>query len=435
MNLWLSAFLNSFLFMVMGAIAVYVGLDMMFSKRHSASVFLVYMLVKGLLWSWYDASFVLGTLGKFEYAFQLLGTPLLGVVSYIVLYYTWKSDFYKIGGFLVDAIVSVVTTLVFLLADGPFPMVAPFDYRGYFGVGGLVRCAGMLALILVLLRFVRPLFKWFGSYEFVHKNIWQVVVIISIAAATLPRMTTTMQVARPVLIAIICGVLLLTPFVAYMASRMRVEQKRKALLEGEIALVEDYAHTIQGQLEYLEKSAVQIDEVAKEVARVQEGVESAYLNEQIDSLKNLCNHLKYGSYSDNPALDVVLTSYEEEFAKEDLQVDYRVQPLGDGAVRAALVSQGILAWALDSCKAAKGRGGTFKEPSPAAETPCEDGKGIKFRIIREGDQLVFVLTAPSNRRRRFSRSVLEERVPSFDGMFVETDDGVSKSVRALLLDT
>ena len=323
-------------------------------------------------------------------------------------------------------------TPVFVLADGPFPMMASYEYRGYLGLGGFIRCLGMSALYLVLLFLARPLFKWFSSYEFVHKNIWQTIAVVGIVAVSLPRMTTNTLATQPVLSAIWLGVLLFIPFVVYFVSRVRVERKRKALLESEVALTEEYARFILEQIEYLERSAVQLDEVASDIAHVQEEIESAFLKKQVAELKDLCNQLRHGSFSDNPALDVVLATYEEEFAKEGLQIDYRVRPLGDAATQAALVAQAMLAWTLGSCKAAMGRDGASRESGRDGVTVGEDGADVEFRIIREGDQLVFMLDAPSNRRRRFSRHILEERVPSFDGMFTEADDGARKTVRALV---
>ena len=78
MDFWLSVFLNSIVFMIVGAAMVYVGMGFMFPRRRPLYVFVASMLIKGLLWSLYDASYVLGTMDTPEYLFQVVGTPILG---------------------------------------------------------------------------------------------------------------------------------------------------------------------------------------------------------------------------------------------------------------------------------------------------------------------------------------------------------------------
>lgn len=436
MSPWLSVFLNSAFFMVVGAAMVYVGMGLMFPKRRPPYMFIAYMLVKGLLWSLYDASYVLGTMGTPEYLFQVIGTPILGVLSYVVLYYTWKGEFYKVGlgGFLLDVMMSAAMTPVFILADQLFVPIVPFDYRGELGLATLFRCGGMSALYLLFLYIAKPLLRWFGSYEFVHKNIWQVVVVASIVMATLPRMASTNQVARPVFMALALAVFLLIPFGGYMLSRAHVERKRKALLENEVKHAQDYVSSIREQLPYLEESAVQLDEIAAEAARVGRDVEDRGLKEQVARLSGLCDRLRHGMYSDSPVLDVALSAAAREFEEAGFQIVYRVSPLGDEAVTAAMASQTMLSWALDSCKAAKRQSTSRFGKSRAQNGDCEVDQTVEFKIIREGDQLVFVLNAPSNRRRRFPKRLLAERIPAYESMLLEEDDGARKVIRALVLE-
>ena len=436
MALWLSVFLNSALFMIVGAAMVYVGMSLMFPKRRPPYVFIAYMLVKGILWSLYDASFVLGTMGTPEYLFQVVGTPLLGVLSYVVLYYTWKGDFYKVGlgGFLLDILMSAAMIPMFILADQLFVPTTPLDYRGELGLATLLKCGGMAALFLLFLYVAKPLIRWFGSYEFVHKNAWQVVVIASIVMATLPRMASTTQIARPLYVALALSAFLLIPLGGYMLSRARIERKRKVLLESEVKLAENYINSIREQLPFLEESAAQLDGIAVETMRVRQGVEDADLQEQVARLSGICSQLRYGMYSDSPVLDVALAAAAREFEEAGFQVVYRIAPLGDEAVTAAMVSQSMLSWALDSCKAAKRQGASRFGASHAQAAEQEGGATVEFRIIREGEQLAFVLDAPSNRRRRFPKRLLAERAPTHESMLLEEDDGVRKVVRVLVLE-
>lgn len=436
MALGLSAFLNSAAFMITGAVMVYVGMSIMFPKRRPPYVFIAYMLIKGLLWSLYDASFMLGTMDTPEYLFQVVGTPLLGVLSYVVLYYTWKGDFYKIGlgGFVLDMLVSASMMPAFVLADRLFPPIVPLDYRGPLGLATLVKCGGMAALNLLFLFIARPLLRWFGSYEFVHKGFWQAVVIASIVAATLPRMISTTQVARPVLVALCLAILLLIPLGGYMFSRVRIGRRRKALLENEVKLAENYANSIQDQLPFLEESAAQLDEIQVEMARVKRNVKDEGLKARIVQLSSLCNQLRHGMYSDSPVLDVALIAAAREFEEEGIQVAYRISPLGDEAVTAAMVSRTMLSWALDSCRAAKRQGSGRFAVSHNQRPDYRGGSFVEFKIIREGEQLVFVLDSPANRRRRFPRRLLAERIPAFNSTLLEEDDGVRKVIRVLVLE-
>lgn len=434
MSPWCSAFLNSMFFMIAGAVIVYIGMSMMFPRRRPVGVFVAYMAIKGLLWSLYDASYVLGTMGTLEHTFQVVGTPLLGALSYVVLYYTWKGEFYKIGlgGFLLDIITSVSMIPVFVLANGLFASLGPLDYRGYLGVATLFRCGGMVALNLLFLFAARPLFRWFGSYEFVHKNIWQAVVIASIVMATLPRMASSLQVARPIYVALALAVFLLIPFCGYMVSRARIERKRRALLENEIELVEGYGRSIKEQLPRLEECATQLDEIAKRIANVQDDAEETELKEQVTRLKDECDRMKHGLYSDSPALDVVLSTSKEAFVDGGLTVAYCVSSLGDAAVRAALVSQVMLPWAYDSCKSTMRQMARRSKTASIQGACANDGPDVEYRVVREGDQLAFMMGLPSNRWHRFPRSLIKDRVPDFDGVLIQEDDGQRKTVRVLV---
>jgi hypothetical protein len=247
-------------------------------------------------------------------------------------------------------------------------------------------------------------------------------------------MVSTAQVAHPVFIALALAVFLLIPFGFYLFSRARTERKRKALLENEVKLAQNYVSSIHEQLPFLEECAAQLDEIAFEAARIGRDVDDADLKEQVARLSNLCNKLRYGLYSDSPVLDVVLVTAEREFEEAGFHVVYRISPLGDEAVTAAMVSQTMLSWALDSCKAAKRQPASRFGASRVQPANCESESAVEFKIIREGEQLVFVLNAPTNRRRRFPKRLLAERVPVSESMLLEEDDGVRKMIRALVLE-
>ena len=461
MSAQLSIFLNSYAFMIMGAIMTCVGMSMGLPRRHSVGVFVTYMLIKGFLWSLYDVSFMLDTMGTPEYLFQMVGTPTLAVLSYIALYYTWKGEFFRVGlvGFAVDIIMGAAMFPAYLLTDQLFGQPVAFDYRDYLGMSSAVRCLMVAGCILLFLNVARPLFRWLGAHEFSHTNIWQAGVIACVVVATLPRMTTTMQVARPVYAATAIGFLLAASLMGYVFVRLRSERKRQALLEQETRLAANYAQSIREQLANLDEGSAQLDAIAAEIARLQQNAppkdgegssgnnddgnggngesdgEDSPLAAHVQRLRDLCESLRYGTYSDYPALDAALAAFKDEFECAGLKVEYRIPPLDDAAARATLVTQALLTWALEAygdCGLATPPVGKTNVSSETETKASAISPDISLRIVRSGNQIAFALDAPSNKKKQFPRQLLEERVVPFEGVVLQTDDGKRKGVHALV---
>lgn len=415
----LSIFLNSSAMMVMGATVVYMNMSALFPKRRSAGVYVSYMLIKGIAWSLYDISYVQGTLGAFEHDFQIIATALFGVLTYIVLYYTWDASIAKIGiGALAgDTLASIATLVIFLLTNALFGTAGSVDYRGYLSVATVFMSAGPIAVYALFLRVFRPIYDWFSAYEFVHQTTWNAIAVAWVAVPTVFRMLSVDQMQESVASGALLAIVMALGLAGHIASRGKEERKRKELLASEVELVKSYNIQIQEQLIILDESAAQLEEISNEIAQIGTGEREAELSDRLASLSYLNNKLRHGIYSDSPALDVILVAAADDMKAYGVMIDFRIPPLKGVTTQAALISREMLAWASQACKAEKER--------------SEDAKQtVLFRIVERAGQLIFVLHMPSNRR-RFPKDILARCPVQFDGIVEEENSPTRKTVRVL----
>lgn len=420
----LSVFLNSFCFMIAGMMIVIIVMDALFPRRHSLGVFVAYTLVKGISWSWYDTAYFLGTVGRLEYGFQILAPAVFGALSFVVMYYTWKGSFAKfcVGSFCLDSMTGLVTMGVLFLAHEWFDTASAIDNRGYFGAGTVFSCVALVAIVLIMLWLAKPIVSWFRDYEIVHEKAWIALVVAGVVTSVVSRALSVEQLRDPMLLSTLAAALVIACFAVFLANQVRVQWKRRELLGSEAKLMREYDRAIREQVAYLQESSVQLDRLAEDASRLQGDVSNPELTERVAQLRDTCDALRHGVYSDCPALDVVLSVSQKEFEHLGLSVEYRVPPLGDASVQAALLAQPMLAWAAQTCGA---RGPKAESGQNAAEPD------IAFRIMRGKGQLGFVLRMPSCGR-SFPKSLMRDRVMTFDGVLLQADDGQRKTVRALV---
>lgn len=431
MDAGLSIFLNSFVLMVAGAICAYVGMSACFEKRHSPALFWAYMAIKGVIWSVFDVLVLTASVGDTEPLWRL-AISVLAVLTYIVFYYTWRTDFCKLGiaAVFTDGLSALSLMAIVLVANVLYGEPPIGDYRASLGPWTALIAVASVAFFVVLVRLVRPVIRWFANYEIVHKRLWTLVVFLAALSAAIPRMNYdqltnagAVFMALMMSVALACGV-------GYMRQRAGLEKKRRELLLRERQLVSEYDRAMGEQLDYLSASAVALDAVSANVARVERMVEGTELSDYVAQLSSVCERLRHGVHSDCPALDVVLTKYESEFFSSGLSIEYRVPPLGDAANQAALVVQAMLGWVLD--KYGKRPGDSSRKDAATFESGLEFARTAKLRIARKGNQLVFVMEVPSNRKVRFPKRLLEECSIAFRGALLEDDDGSRKVIRVLI---
>ena len=418
MSTGLSVFLNSLALMAVGACCAYIGLNACFCKRHSTAVFWAYMSTKAIVWSVHDALDLAGMLGGAASVPWDFAIAVFGVLTYIVLYFTWNTSFCKVGfaGVFVDAFSACSLMAAIYVSHILVGAPEVGDYRACLGPGTAIVAVGNLALFQAIVLIAKPVIRWFANYKIVHEKMWAIAFVVIIIFFTFPRMDYAALMANSVPISFALLIVLLVCLLAYVRQLMRAEGKRKELLLRERQLAGEYDRALSEQLEYLDASAVALDAIAVDVAQTTRAIGHDGLASYAAQLDAVCARLRYGVYSDWPALDVVLTSFETAFEARGWKVDYRISPLGSASNQAALVAQSMLGWVMEEYE------GGGKE-GPLA---------LCLRISRKRNQLVFVLQVPSNRKERFPHRLLEERSIAFQGVLLENDDGSCKTVRALV---
>ena len=410
--------------MAMGAFGACLMMDAALPRRHSLLPFIAYTTVRGISWSLYDISYVQGTMGAFEHDFQLVATPIFAILNYVFLYYTWKGSFAKVGiAPLVGEIpFALVSAVMYQFTYVLFNNTIPAEYRGYLGPNTVFFSFGTLALFMLILRLMRPLYAWFKRLEFKREKLWNATTISAIAVPTIIRMFSADQLTESTIIEIAVGAALFVTLAVYIANEYRIGQKRKKLLQRESQLANQYDASIRDQLAYLESCSKTFEEVEAKAANLESAKSSSELQERAEQLHALCEKLRHGIYSDCPALDAVLVAARDELSACNADAEFRIPPLGDSAVQAAAIIQGMLSWAAKTCLASKTDENASTKPK------------VSLRAIRSMNQLIFVLKMPSNKRRRFPKNVVTERMAAFDGVVNEIDDDMNKTIHVMVAD-
>ena len=110
---------------------------------------------------------------------------------------------------------------------------------------------------------------------------------------------------------------------------------------------------------------------------------------------------------------------------------FAIHELGKG--RLEDVAQAMLGWALSACAGTAKNAVTVTNNQAASACPSSESPAdVSLRIARKANQLVFVMSLPLDKGRRFSKSILKECVASFKGIVIETNDGGLRTVHALV---
>jgi hypothetical protein len=192
----------------------------------------------------------------------------------------------------------------------------------------------------------------------------------------------------------------LAVFVAFEWQRVR---KEHAYLARSKAIMAQCDEALRSQSSFLTGSRAMLDGLRARITHVQSEGQREDLQRHLDELLAVCNRLRFGTYSDNPALDVVLLSYEQRFTEAGVRVDYQISPLNCNGEHVALNAQALLEWALQ---------GYLRSDDAKNRMPRQDGLGpqLKFRAFRRANQLLFeVLLSTGNGYMPYVRS--SDRLP------------------------
>ena len=380
-----SVFLNSFCTLCGGITCAFLCMRALFEQRHSLVLFFGFFFVKMSLLATFDAMrwFELG--GDWP---DTLGQALIMVLAGIIIFinwYVWDSSLLKVGvaGVFADALSAF--PMVFSLAlvnmlrgEGAF-----VTYIGPFSLWSLVRPLLMVGAFWVLLRLVLPLLKRFVNHDFKYERLWLLLFCLFMAfdmSTQLPNVDDSLNVVySPSYFSVI--IMLPLGLGVYVFVRQRMARKRGERLARTRALMAVCDDALCNQSAFLEASRKTLDEVANRIDDLKAGGVRDDLARYLDEMRVTCDRLRFGTFSDNPALDVVLVNYEERFRAAGVLVSYRISPLACAGEQPALSAQALLEWALQMHAG--------KEP-------------VGLRAFRRANQVLFEVRVPARRAWKLS---------------------------------
>ena len=424
-----NVFLNSMLLLLGGIACAYLTMSAFFRPRHSLVVFWVYFLLKMSVVALYDTLAFFGMVGPEALDFGEVLIALFGIFVYIVVYYTWDSSFVKIGLISVaaDLLSGLAMALVFvvlaLLRGGDLQ----FDYVGYIDIYSFIRPIGMVSLFWVLLQVAKPIGRELVEREYKHERVFLVLIFVGIVLAATARMTLAQGDDMRLFFGPLALSLFLIPAIAwYVAYEWRRVRRERAYLARSKAIMAQCDEALRNQSSFLAGSRTTLDGLRERITQVEAIGTREDLQHHLDELLLLCDQLRFGTYSDNPALDVVLLGYEHRFNEAGLETHYRISPLDCGGERVALAAQALLDWAF---KAYERSAATVKWDKRAVGTASTVG----FRAFRRANQL-FLEVKLSIGEGRVPHMRTSDRLPTAGAVVNEWREGNTLGLRLLVED-
>ena len=373
---------NSLIFLSAGIACAFLMMDALFERRHSPVLFFAYFFVKMLVVALFDALSFFGINGQELQAFGEILIALFGVVAYLVLYYTWDSGIVKLGlisiaADLLTGLAMVLSVSIFSLVDG----VGALQYVGYINTLTFVRPVLIVATFVVLVQFLNPVFRAIVQHDFRHEWVFAVLIFVNILFGATSRIT----IGCDETLWLFAGPLALSAFVlpvllVFMLSEWRRVRRQREYLSNSRAIMAACDAELHSQSLFLEKSRAMLDGLHMRIEQVESGGVRDDLRGHLDALLSTCDRLRFGTYSDIPALDVVLLDYEKRFDELGLRVKYRISPLDSDGERVALAAQALLDWAYRVCVRSAHASSMRNRTVAAAPT-------VDFRAFRRVNQL------------------------------------------------
>ena len=424
-----SVFLNSFLLLSGGIACAYLTMSAFCRPRHSLVVFWLYFILKMTVVAFVDA---LGFFGigaqNVLYGGEVL-IALFGLFAYAVIYYCWDESFVKVGILSISA--DLLTGLAMALSFS-FTALLRGDmsepgYIGYLDIFSFIRPVVMVLLFYLLLQLVKPIGRALVERKLTHERIFFVLIAAIVMTSCTSRLVIGQgDEMRSFFGPLLMSMLLIPVLALLVIYEWRRVRKRRAYLASSKALMAQCDETLRNQALFLASSRATLDGLRDRIAYAGENNARGDSQRHLDALLSLCDQLRFGTYSDNPALDVVLLGYEQRFAEAGLQVNYRISPLDCNSEQVALAAQGLLEWAYQAYRRSRSRGIAWRG-KPTTDAPSTLG----FRAFRRANQLFFeVRLSLGSGRIPYMR--ISDRLPTAGTVVNELREGNRLGIRLLV---
>ena len=417
-----NVFVNNLIVIYAGAVCVFLGLNRFFPLRSGKTwPFWGFFLVKCSLWASFDASSFLGIGGGVLQACWVVVVAVLSIATYAILYAVWESSVLKVGlvSVLVDSLGGFTTVVAMATSNLLFTGEVAFEYVGYLGPRTFATAACQIAIFLPLFKVLSPICRFICDFKFKRERAWTVILMTILVLVASTKTKGIEDSVDAYFMTAILAIMFVAPHVLW---RGHMARRQRMILARTKALTQAYDDSLRNQVEFLAKSKQLLDELASRMDAAGHDVDSAAMAEHLKSLRKTCDTLRYGTYSDNPALDVMLVSWEERFRALGVSVEYRIAPMVKSGAQAAFIVQVLFEWVFREC--------ADSSTSKGRRSPAPDK--LVLRVFRSANQLLVDFRLSAWTGRRFPRTWVVERMPSQALSLREFGNDQQRSIRIIV---
>lgn len=400
-------------------VAMYMNLrimDLVFERRRGLGLWGGYFSAKAVTAAFFASAAYCGMAGSLISGLRVLFLLVTAVVSYVVLYNTWRADILRIGTVALTS--DIISGISALLASYLTNLIKGRDwqmtYAGMDTPSTLLAILLMLLLFSVLFRLARPILRRIAGMEFRHRRLVGLAIILMIAALTMTQLVDvlTFSIVQLLILLIVSGAAVLSA--VYLAVRIPRETGRRESLRRQVEIQQACRMSVRQQAEELmrrQASLEQIEQRLKGLSREDMDQKRRHLRQMREYLQQL----QSGAFCDEPVTDAVLTAFARELGRQGVRVDLRAGSVADCGGQAARIAWILLRWVQEVCLDPRGSG----------------AEAVNLKILRRRNQLIFVLVLTGEHIPRFPRRRLEREGEGAAVMVEDFRSGGGRKIRVM----
>jgi len=416
----LSILLNSLLMSFAGVGLNYLAMFLIFPRRNKPVLWWTYFMVRAVIDGIYNILFLsgrTGTLLTVTYVIFIVGTA---VVTYFIQYYTWDTDLLHVGvcALLSDMLAAVCivagVSIVNVICKRP-PGASYQTALRPDSVPMAMVCVAAFGIFAVPWRF---LMRKFRNYQFRFPGVWTTVMILLIALFTGMQFTDLTDITATAVLLLFSAGVILASALGIVAEQTRRQKQDIAFAERQQKMLREYNEEIQAQLETIGKNRDLLQAAKESIESSMSGsggkaadksTAAEKRNQErslsLEMLQEQYRSLVSGQYSDNPALDAVLSGSAQAFAEKGVKTDFTAVGYKEQDVQTARMAMLLLNWAEEQ----------LEKPAKRKESKTSL---ISLKISEMKGQIILLLQVFPVSRCRFPKR----------NMYYETDNGSQRQV-------
>ena len=382
-----------------------------FGRRHSFVLWWMYFGTRSIIQSYISAASAYGLMTPAMDTANIVFILVTAVTNFAVIIYSWDGEPLKVAvfGVVCDLIAGIAMAVGIFSANMLNGHGMTTDISGLEPMDMVISDVIDMLMVILLIRLLRPLIRWFRNVRFRHRRLLTVAVIVMVSMLSATNLTDYMDVSVSVIMVCLVATLILLPLGIHILRSYRMQRNRQTLLRQQSEMTSAYLIAADIQSEAVDEHSRLLDELKDRIDRSEKDLRSKELASYIAELRQYADELKHGTYSSNLALDAVMTAFEERLARLGFESEMSADGVGSRDTRSAEIS-----WIL------------LKQAEAAAAGAAGEGiRTIRYHVLGMADQLIFDLRVTGAGRMRISRKSLTGYIDRRDALTSEYNSGTA----------